>query len=493
MLKSTYKSSNLLPAGWTEHKAPSGHTYYYNSETKQSTYKRPVESSEAPLQIDYNATEPEYAHITGTQAASLFQNNYTSSTAQSGPGHFTGGRSYQDRSRSRADPDRPRSKAAIPNCEPWILVKTRLGRRFVYNPEKNESFWKFPQDVMMAVIEMDRLEWEAVRQRKEKEQSQEMKQSLAKPESTQNQPEGDARPDGEGDGSDSGEEVEVTDSEFEEPDEQVTKRLRTGNDESGSGPSGLIEFNEEDIAYQLVQMGEDYGLDPGEFDNPDYEDEDLAEGAEGLPLSESEAEELFKDLLDDFKVNPYSTFEKAIEEGRIIEDTRYTVLPTMARRREIFSHWATARIHELQQQREHESQHNKQKKKDPKVAYMRLLHTHATPKLFWPEFKRKYRTSDAMRDYNLSDKEREKLYREYIHRLKKPEAERRRDLIALLKSVALTSTREDLNRDTPLDDLPAALETDLRYIGLPVKIRDELVQAHIATLPPPPPSLTLGR
>ncbi|KXJ88619.1 hypothetical protein Micbo1qcDRAFT_166703, partial [Microdochium bolleyi] len=45
MLKSTYKpSANLpppLPPGWTEHKAPTGHTYFYNSETKESTYKRP--------------------------------------------------------------------------------------------------------------------------------------------------------------------------------------------------------------------------------------------------------------------------------------------------------------------------------------------------------------------------------------------------------------------------------------------------------------------
>jgi len=40
MLKSTHKSvaPPPLPEGWTEHKAPTGHSYYYNAATKQSTY-----------------------------------------------------------------------------------------------------------------------------------------------------------------------------------------------------------------------------------------------------------------------------------------------------------------------------------------------------------------------------------------------------------------------------------------------------------------------
>lgn len=34
----------LLPPGWTEHTAPTGHKYYYNATTKKSTYKRPTET-----------------------------------------------------------------------------------------------------------------------------------------------------------------------------------------------------------------------------------------------------------------------------------------------------------------------------------------------------------------------------------------------------------------------------------------------------------------
>lgn len=36
-----------LPAGWTEHKTPSGHTYYYNSATGESSWTRPLPASES--------------------------------------------------------------------------------------------------------------------------------------------------------------------------------------------------------------------------------------------------------------------------------------------------------------------------------------------------------------------------------------------------------------------------------------------------------------
>ena len=49
-------------------------------------------------------------------------------------------------------------------------------------------------------------------------------------------------------------------------------------------PSAPVEFDEDDIAYQLAAMGEDYGLDPGEYD--DGGNGDLEEGAEGLPLTD---------------------------------------------------------------------------------------------------------------------------------------------------------------------------------------------------------------
>lgn len=198
------------------------------------------------------------------------------------------------------------------------------------------------------------------------------------------------------------EEVEVTDEEYEENNQ--SKRQKT-EEKHGDQP---VEFNEDDIAYQLAAMGEDYGLDPGEYG--EYEGMELEEGAEGLALTEEDSAALFKDMLNDYNTSPYTTWEKIIEAGQVVEDDRYTVLPNMKSRREVWGEWTRERIQQLKEQREREV------KKDPRIPYLAFLQKYATPKLYWPEFRRKYKKEPEMRDTKISDKEREKWYRDYINR-----------------------------------------------------------------------------
>ena len=196
--------------------------------------------------------------------------------------------------------------------------------------------------------------------------------------------------------SDDFEEVEVTDDEDEE---SGTKRLKT----NGNQPQGPVEFNEDDIAYQLAAMGQGDDINIGEEGDRDDNFEEPA-------LNEEDSRALFKDLLDDFHINPYTPWEKIIEEGAIIDDSRYTCLPTMKARREVFDEWSQNRMQQLKKQREN------QEKKDPRIAYFAFLAKNATPKLYWPEFKRKYKKEAEMRDTKLSDKDREKAYRDHINR-----------------------------------------------------------------------------
>lgn len=346
-------------------------------------------------------------------------------------------------------------------------MKTRLGRRFVHNPESNESFWKFPQDVLKGVVEYDRLEREKKERRERGEKSEERELPPAQEEEPEHEEGGaDAET---GEESDEYEEVEVTDSE--EGEDHPSKRPKTEGERDDPGP---VEFTEEDIEYQLAAMGDEYGLDPGEYGDPG--EEGWEEGAEGLPLTDEDAAGLFRDLLDDYHLNPYSTWEKIIQEGRIVEDSRYTVLPNMKSRREVFSNWSRDRIHQLKQERE------KQEKEDPRIKYLAFLQEHATPKLYWPEFKRKYRKEPEMKGTQLSDRDREKFYRDLISRIKLPESTRKTDLSALLKSVPLHA----LNRSSHLGALPPAIVTDLRYIALTPKVRDPLIETYISTLPPAP-------
>jgi len=48
-----------LPPGWTEHTAPTGHKYYYNTTTKKSTYKRPTESLQQTPPTSFLVEQPQ--------------------------------------------------------------------------------------------------------------------------------------------------------------------------------------------------------------------------------------------------------------------------------------------------------------------------------------------------------------------------------------------------------------------------------------------------
>lgn len=466
----------------------SGHLYYYNAATKQSTYTRPTEKTpqSAPPTQEPSQSLPYYAPETlppfsstpyGPAGYGPGAGQHGQPQAGHGRGGFLGGRGYHDRGR-REPQDRPRSKHAIPDCAPWVLVKTKLGRRFVHNPGTNESFWKLPQEVLKGVIEFDRLE----RERKEREERGEEPEEpskgapVEKPTSppdrneiTEREPTaGIERPEGAED-SDEYEEVEVTDSEEEEG--QPSKRARTDSLGAQERP---VEFTEEDMEYQLAAMGEEYGLDPAEYGEPG--EEDWEEGAQGLPLTEADAEALFRDLLDDYNINPFTTWENVIEEGRIVEDSRYTAPSNMKTRREIFSIWSRDRIKDVQERKK------KQEKQDPRIKYLAFLQEYATPKLYWPEFKRKYRKEPEMKESHLSDKDRERFYRDYISRLKLPESTRKSDLSTLLKSAPV----HVLNRSSNIEALPTLIVTDIRYIALSPRVRNPMIGAYISTLPPAP-------
>ncbi|GAB7349344.1 hypothetical protein MBLNU459_g8477t1 [Dothideomycetes sp. NU459] len=518
-LKSTYNPplahAQPLPPGWTEHTAPTGHKYYYSSATKQSTYTRPTAPLDTPANTALQPVQPAppppaaapfvvtqqpFARPSPHQAAIAADPSNDPHDA-SHPFPFYPDRHvrqpiyHHDHHRHRpVHEDRPKRKAVIPNCAPWILVYTKLGRRFVHNPLTNESFWKFPDLVMKAVIEFDALERDKklanrsegtganrtpvvqnARRRRSESMQREDEAALAadllaagseqRPlaETSATPVPAPAAADAASDDSASEyEEIEVTDDETDE----AQPAGEADHDQPYDQP---VEFDEDDIAYQLAAMGQDYGLDPGEYGDTH---EDWEEGAEGLPLTEQDSVALFRDMLEDLQINPYTPWEKLIDDGYIIEDERYTVLPTTKARKEAWSDWTRDKTAIIRAQRA------TVEKQDPRIPYLALLSDKATPKLYWPEFKRKFKKEPEMRDSKLSDKDREKLYRDHIARLKLPSTTLKSDLASLLKSIPLAA----LNRDSTIGTLPKELLTDIRYISLPPKTRDPLIEAHISTL-----------
>jgi hypothetical protein len=478
MLKSTHKPVALppLPEGWTEHKAPTGHSYYYNTATKQSTYTRPV-AAPAPvaptLPTDPSQSFLQYQAVGSLPSAGTTFNNFGPQGQPQGRGGFQGqrgGRGGHDRSRdSRPQPtDKPVSRHAIPGCEPWVLVHTKLGRRFVYNTEKDQSYWRIPDKLKEGILALDQQrikeKADALTKAKEPEDSGEAPGAALRPGQLAG---GD---DQEAEDSSEYEEVEVTDDEDSE--ENPSKRQKTEDD----GLEEPIEFNEDDIAFQLAAMGQEYGLDPGEYGDENMED--WEEGVEGLEITHEDSAALFKDLLNDYGINPYSPWEKLVEEGKLVDDLRYTALTSMKLRKEVWEEWSREKIKLLRDLRA------KEEKKDPRIPYLAFLQKHATPKLYWPEFKRKYKKEPEMRDSSMADKDREKFYRDHINRLKLPQSTLKSDLSSLLKAQPLST----LNRATLASHLPPPVVADIRYISLDTSARDPLIEAYISTLPPPPES-----
>ncbi|KAK0640632.1 hypothetical protein B0T16DRAFT_356857, partial [Cercophora newfieldiana] len=468
MLKSTYKpsaaSQQPLPPGWSEHKAPTGHTYYYNAETKESTYKRPGAAPSAPL-----PAPPPQINLSDPNVANAFMSQYAAPPPQQqgGRGGFgAGGGRGGFQPRPKPQPvDKPRSKVAIPGCEPWILVYTKYGRRFAYNPVKNASYWRIPEKLMPAILELDqaRIRQKATGETSEAQDGQSAEATASAGPLTRGVPQDEQK---DYDSSEY-EEVEVTDDEGDDDGAEGSAPKRQRTEEPGY--DAPAEFTEADIAAQLAAMNAEYGSDM------EYDDQD-DEYDEAPPLSDADARALFKDLLDDFKINPYSPWDKLIEVGKVIPDPRYTVLPTTRARKEVWEEWSREKITHLKSLRATEE------KKDPRIPYLAFLAEHATPKLYWPEFRRKYKKEPPLKDTKLSDKDREKYYREHINRLKLPQSTLKSDLKKLLQTIPIA----ELNNQTLPSHLPSQVLSDIRYISLPPSIRDPFIEGYIVDLPPPP-------
>ena len=372
--------------------------------------------------------------------------------------------------------DKPRSKRAIPGHENWFLIETKLQRRFVYNSAKNESYWRIPEKLKQPILEMDQARIKEKAEVWTKEQEAQREEGAREGPGERPRAEPEKKHEGrerlgvpEGEDSDEYEEVEVTDDEDAEEDaQQEAKRRRLEMDGGAANqPEQPVEFTEEDIAYQLAQLGQEYGLDEDEYGEEDYEEEEF---------SEEDAVALFKDLLNDSGISPFLDWDRVVEEGKLVEDSRYTSLTTMKRRKEVWDEWTVEKIRGIKEQRA------KEERRDPRIPFLSYLQKNANPKLYWPEFRRKFRKDAEMKAPELSDKEKEKMYREHIARLRLPQSTLKSDFLNLLKAQPVSV----LNNKKSLASLPSQLLSDIKFYSLSPEVRDKLVEDFISTLPPPP-------
>jgi hypothetical protein len=145
----------------------------------------------------------------------------------------------------------------------------------------------------------------------------------------------------------------------------------------------------------------------------------------------------------------------------------------MARRRELFTTWSRDRVAEIQELKATQPA----PKRDARAEYLTFLGENASIKLYWPEFKRKYRKDPIMMSYDLSDKEREKIYRELVSKLKLGESDRRKELLGVLKE-----HKDDMKREDGVGNVLDVVRRDVRFYVVDRRKREEIVEGFMSTL-----------
>ncbi len=136
--------------------------------------------------------------------------------------------------------------------------------------------------------------------------------------------------------------------------------------------------------------------------------------------STQDSELLFLQLLQESSLNPYSPWE--LESPKIINDSRFHEIDRNKERKRIYDQWASTavqrkEINALAQETAEESE----AEEEPLVEYIKFLETKELERLY-VDFKKKWKKQ--LKKLKLGDKDKEKIYKEYIIYNKKSEDEK---------------------------------------------------------------------
>ncbi|KAI9595796.1 hypothetical protein BDF19DRAFT_465138 [Syncephalis fuscata] len=359
------------PSGWTQHPGPTGQPYYYNTFTRQSTWKRPPELDQ-PLPMRMPPPPPSTRPATTMTMSGPPTTNTTTNTGMD--------KTNKSQSSKEKKKDKAKRMTLIPGTH-WKLVKTAEGREFYYDTETKKSVWTIPEEIVDAVNALKTVEQES-----NKRKAEEMiANDTAKPI----------------------DETVSTASSYEDKAEESTKRIRAESIETGiqvdtatKSPEMATEMTEEDILFQLQAMQQE--------EEQQYQQQtQIPSIAPEAALSYEERVVLFKTLLEESNVSAFSLWEKELP--KIAADPRYLLIPSVKQRKEIFDDYCKHLV-------------NKPKgavvgrKKTAKEKYQGLLEQQVTETTRWLDFSHKHKRDSR---FNAVDtKERMRLFDNYVKALK---------------------------------------------------------------------------
>ncbi|KAG8987007.1 hypothetical protein FRB93_004975 [Tulasnella sp. JGI-2019a] len=442
----------LLP-GWTEHTAPTGHTYYFHAQSNQSTYVRPFPTPTP--QASTPETKPENQDVTQRKKS--------------------------------PKKERPAIKTPITGT-PWIRVKTTAGNTFYTHTERKESVWEVPEEILDAVKALERQDVEVEAAKKIHEMEERMA-SIS----------GDVGQIGKRKAS------EVAD----QPESSNGKKARVDSESENEGHEAG-DGDEDDDQETQKQFAEHIAAQQ-QSEKPD-EDSVMAAAAEevheepelakGLPtdydmpkqvtLSPEESRALFKTLLQEKEISPLIPYDSALP--LLIKDPRYVLLPSLADRHAAFNEYCLEKSRAIRASKQQSSSGEPSAstsgdaKAKAREAYEGLLRDELkSTRTGWDEFKKQWKKDRRFFAFGRDDKEREKIFREWRSSL----GERKRkaaeiaetNFYALLgEHKALIASEAKTNADSLWKDVKRhkIIYSDPRYDAVgSSSLREELYVAYL--------------
>uniref|UniRef100_A0A060TB13 ARAD1B04774p n=1 Tax=Blastobotrys adeninivorans TaxID=409370 RepID=A0A060TB13_BLAAD len=289
--------------------------------------------------------------------------------------------------------DRPKLK--IPLDDTWVLVFCKSGKRFAHNTRTKESLWSPPPEVQKIIDGIDKNDMLKLIARSrgydpERKRVPRKSQDSGEPMQT--------------DSTDDKNESVIY-PESNQRTIEIVDQDEDGNSESEDSSSNVDQASsgsESDVESGAVSFALDSGSD---------EDD----------LSPEEKQAKFNEMLNESGVSPYAPWDSLRDQ--LAEDDRYDVYDTGRERKEVFDAWAKQKIAESKLTAAMDGT-NRPESSDPREIYLSFVAKHYKKGLYYVDFKRKYRKEPDFKSVDLSDQQKQSLYRQLSSLLQQPLSDR---------------------------------------------------------------------
>lgn len=335
------------------------------------------------------------------------------------------------------------AKFKVPLDNPWFLVFLKSGKHFVHNCETKQSLWIAPQGVQEQIDRLDRDQL-ILLIAKSRGLKLDQDKKLHGKETEFYDTEDDLTNTGfhETENKLSGVQSEAQELQSKDSDKQLGQNIAESS-ESLSQPQLKTDALTTNVNEQTSYNNSSW--EPLE-EPDDFEDENSPLSSSGSELADNESafdynldisddEEqlsqeqklaIFKEMLDSYNIDPYKPWESEL--NLVLDDARYDVFDTNKQRSEAFDLWAKQKIANMKQEeltmKAQQTDSQDDQFANPVSSFINYIKTNYNKRLLYIDFKRKHRKDSQFTDSELSDKDKEKLFRQFSTWMKKSEKDR---------------------------------------------------------------------